>query len=171
MSDNLLPMRKANSADINNLYELINSSYRGDSARGGWTHEADLVDGFRISPSELEVIISSTSEYFLILESHGLLLGAVHVKDEEEGLYFGMLAVRPDRQNEKIGARLIEEINRIGREEDKKYIRISVLHVRKELIEYYMRKGFIPTGVSEEFPEKYPAKITGLRLLEMKKTL
>lgn len=157
--------------DALSLSNLINSSYRGDSARIGWTHEAELVDGLRITPEEIEAIINTTGDFFLISESEGELMGTVHVKNEGLGMYFGMLAVRPDRQNKKTGSGLIEEVTRLAREQSKQFIRISVIHLRKELVSYYERKGFVVTGNSEPFPEKYPAKIPGLRLIEMKKTL
>ncbi len=31
--------------DIPDLLQLINSAYRGEEAKKGWTHEADLIEG------------------------------------------------------------------------------------------------------------------------------
>ncbi len=168
---NSLTFRYAIQSDTPALFSLINSAYRGDTARGGWTHEADLVDGLRITEEELGKIIDTRDESYLLAFSGDDILGCVHLRDENEDLYFGMLAIRPDWQNKKIGSALMQEIENIGRQKKKAAIRLVVIDVRKELISYYERKGFVLTGRSEEFPSQYPAKIPGLLLLEMKKTL
>ncbi len=36
---------KSTAQDINQLLLLINSAYRGEEAKKGWTHEADLIEG------------------------------------------------------------------------------------------------------------------------------
>lgn len=166
-----LTFRKATPEDANLLEELINSSYRGDSARVGWTHESDLVGGLRTDAKELISMIGVPGESFLLAFSGDDLVGCVHLKDDGQGLYFGMLSVRPALQNARIGSALLNEIESRARREDKNFIRLSVIHLRRELIAYYERKGFRLTGRSESFPEKYPAKIPGLLLVEMKKTL
>jgi ribosomal protein S18 acetylase RimI-like enzyme len=163
--------RRARAEDIEELYSLINSAYRGDSARRGWTHEADLVGGLRTTPDELKEIIARPNEFFLLAYSQEKLLGSMHYRDEGEGVYFGMLAVRPELQNRTVGTRLMAEGERIAIEDGKKFIRFVVIHVRKELIAYYESKGFQLTGKSEPFPVQYPAMMPGLLLVEMKKTL
>ncbi len=163
--------RKAVLDDIFDLASLINSAYRGDSARKGWTHEADLVDGLRVTPLELDDIIKSKKEYYLLVLTQDGLSACVHLAESENILEVGMLTVRPDLQGKKIGSALLMEIERLARSSGMKHLRLSVIHVRKELISYYERKGFILTGESEPFPERYPAKLPGLKLLEMKKTL
>ncbi len=166
-----MTFRKALPGDARELEALINSAYRGDSARAGWTHEADLVNGLRITLTELNEMIVSAREYYLLVYSEKGLSGCVHLTDSGDILEVGMLTVRPDLQGKKIGSALFIEIERLARKSGKIYIRLSVIHLRVELISYYERKGFILTGNSEPFPEKYPAKLPGLKLLEMKKTL
>lgn len=163
--------RNARPEDAKDLEVLINSAYRGDSARQGWTHEAELVDGQRITIQELSEILASKNQYYIIALSREGLSGCVHLTESGEFMDIGMLTVRPDLQGQKIGAALFDEIERLARKGNFKALRLSVIHPRKELIAYYERKGFLLTGESEPFPEKYPAKIPGLRLLEMKKTL
>lgn len=164
---NIPTFRYAIQADTPALFSLINSAYRGDTARKGWTHEADLVGGLRVTTEELNQTFGS---YLLVLMNN-VISGCVHLTHEESGVYFGMLAISPERQNQKLGSALLNEIDRIARTSGKKFVRLSVIHTRKELISYYERKGFILTGQSEDFPSEYPAKIPGLLLLEMKKTL
>ena len=166
-----LTYRYAIQSDTPALFSLINSAYRGDSARGGWTHEADLVDGLRVTIPELETIISTPDQYFLLVFSAKDLVGCVHLIFVADEVQINMLTIHPEWQNKKIGAGLFGEIERLARQDQKAFLRLSVIHTRKELISYYERKGFVLTGEKEEFPSQYPAKIQGLLLLEMKKTL
>lgn len=164
---NFLTFRYAIQSDTPALFSLINSAYRGDSARGGWTHEADLVGGLRTTMDEL----SETFGSYLLVLSGGVISGCVHLTEQKNCLFVGMLAISPEKQNQKLGSSLLSEIDRIARAKGKKFVKLSVIHVRAELISYYERKGFTLTGGSEEFPSQYPAKIPGLLLLEMQKTL
>lgn len=166
-----LSFRKAGTKDIPVLNEFINAAYRGDSARAGWTFESDLVDGFRTTPDSLAKIIGERDEEFLLAYSGDELVASVFLKNEERSLFFGMIAVKPALQGKGIGSLVLKEIDRLGKERGKDQIRLDVIHLRSELIAYYERKGFVLTGLSVEFPSEYPAKIPGLRLLEMIKTL
>jgi hypothetical protein len=48
---NRLPTRPATIEDAGALVALVNSAYRGDSSKAGWTTEADLLDGQRATSS------------------------------------------------------------------------------------------------------------------------
>ena len=159
--------RTAESSDAENIAFLINSAYRGDSARAGWTHEDDLVGGVRTRPDEIRSLLAKPGHHILLALEENKLVGTVTLIDEGENFYGSMFAVDPRLQNRKIGAFFLDEIRRFGKSSGKKFLRVGVINVRKELIEYYQRKGFILTGNSEPFPEEYPAKVEGLRLLEM----
>ncbi len=164
-------LRRAVTEDVSVLFELLNSCYRGDSARIGWTYESDLVGGLRITHDEISEILVKEDEYFLLAHLDHKIHGCVQITEEAEEIYFGLIAVRPELQNQKIGAQILEEIDRLARLRGKARIRLVVIHTRDELIAYYGRKGYVATGESSDFPPEYPAKIPGLRLLEMKKTL
>lgn len=166
-----LSFRKATEKDIPELDRFINSAYRGESARAGWTNESDLVDGLRTTPTALKAIISQSQEEFLLAYSQNELVASVYLRNEERSLFFGMIAVMPSKQGQGIGSKVLMEIDRIARERGKGSVRMDVIHLRAELIAYYVRKGFSLTGASEEFPAEYPAKVPGLKLVEMKKTL
>ncbi len=163
--------RHADLKDVSVLFTLLNSSYRGDSAKRGWTYESDLVGGLRITEEELMKIISQQDDFFLLALAEEKIVGCVQIIEGPEDLYFGLLAVEPDLQNQSIGSKILSEIDRLALAKKKSCIRLVVIHTRKELIAYYERKGFKLSGESTEFPSEYPAKIPGLRLLEMKKTL
>lgn len=166
-----MEFRKAELRDTDTLTALINSAYRGDSARAGWTYESDLVDGVRITSEEIHEIIRKDDEFYLVLEDDKKLVGCAHVRVKEDAFFIGMLTVKPDLQNAGIGSKLLAELEKRAKAAGKKFTRLDVIHVRSELIAYYERKGYIRTGFSEPFPSQYPAKIAGLRLIELKKTL
>ncbi|RYF79284.1 MAG: GNAT family N-acetyltransferase, partial [Chitinophagaceae bacterium] len=50
-------IREATKEDVTALNQLVNSAYRGDSSRKGWTTEADLLDGIRTSVDSLAEMI------------------------------------------------------------------------------------------------------------------
>lgn len=163
--------RIALESDAIELSSLINSAYRGDSARAGWTFESDLVGGERTNPEEISSIVRKSDEMYLLAESENKIIGCVFVKIYEDAYFIGMLTVSPTLQNAGIGAKLLQEVETRARTAGKKFTRLDVIHVRAELIAWYERKGYVKTGHSEPFPSQYPAKLPDLRLLEMKKTL
>ena len=163
--------RKAIQTDAHALAALINAAYRGDTARGGWTYESDLVDGLRTTPEEIISITARDDEFYLLIEDNGSLIGCAHVRVMPEAFNIGMLTVKPGLQNAGIGSKLLRELESRAKDEGKTHTRLDVIHVRSELIAWYERKGYMKTGHSEPFPSQYPAKIPGLRLIEMKKTL
>ena len=55
-----LPISKATLEDIPQLEKLINSAYRGDESKKGWTTEADLLEGRRIDADGIEKLIRSS---------------------------------------------------------------------------------------------------------------
>ena len=61
-----IAIRAAQTDDIPALHALIESAYRGDAARAGWTHEADLLGGQRIDLEGLADILADPDQYLLI---------------------------------------------------------------------------------------------------------
>ena len=65
---NHLSFRYAKREDTADISRLVNSAYRGDSSRVGWTTEADLIDGARTNENEIrELIVAKDSMLFLCL--------------------------------------------------------------------------------------------------------
>ena len=137
--------------DINRINTLVNSAYRGDSSRQGWTTEADLLDGSRITPELVHDIILSSDTYLLLYEVQGQLLGCVELRKEGTRLYLGMLTVEPKQQGKGIGKVLLKEANRIAVQLGCRSIYMSVISRRNELIDWYKRNGFHETGIRKPF--------------------
>jgi GNAT superfamily N-acetyltransferase len=136
------------------LLALIQSAYRGDSARQGWTHEADLLNGQRINAELLGEIVADPGQRLLIAREDDRLLGCVQVSAKENGLaYFGLLTVDPSRQARGLGKRLIDAAEEAARTQFRAdRIEITVIRQRSELIAYYERRGYVLTGEERPFP-------------------
>lgn len=150
--------RPATLADIARLQPFVHAAYRGDTARKGWTHEADLLDGQRIDAEGLAEVVNDPKQVILLAEQAGRLVGCVQVTDKGEALaYLGMLSVDPDLQGAGLGRRLIsaaetEARNRFGADR----MEMTVIAQRRELIDWYVRCGYQLTGETRPFPATDP---------------
>jgi ribosomal protein S18 acetylase RimI-like enzyme len=145
--------RRAEAADIPALLALIENAYRGDGARRGWTHEADLLDGQRTDLDALSEIIADPAQCMLLAEADGALVGCVLVAEQGEDVaYLGMLTVDPALQNSGLGRALIEAAERHARALGARVVEMSVIRQRPELIAWYERRGYLLTGLEKPFP-------------------
>lgn len=146
--------RPATSSDAAALHRLVESAYRGDSAKAGWTHEADLLGGQRTDEAELLDILASASRVILLAEVEGVLTGCVQVADQGEGLaYLGLLTVDPTRQAGGLGRLLIEAAEAEARSRfAATRMEMTVIRQRSELIAWYERRGYALTGETRPFP-------------------
>lgn len=144
--------RIATAADAPALNELVNSAYRGDSSKKGWTTEAELLDGIRTSEESLRRMMTHRDAVILLAEEDKELKGCVYLEQQKESLYLGMLTVRPDLQGKGLGAQLMKVSEERAQDLGCKKIKMTVITVRDELIAYYKRKGFVDTGLREDFP-------------------
>ena len=146
--------RPATPDDVPALRALIESAYRGDSAKVGWTHEADLLGGQRTDEAELRDILADASRIILLAEIDGALTGCVQVADQGRGLaYLGLLTVDPARQAGGLGRLLIEaaEAEAAARFAATR-MEMTVIRQRAELIAWYERRGYRLTGETRPFP-------------------
>lgn len=147
-------IRPATPADIPALHALVESAYRGEASRAGWTTEADLLDGQRTDPEDLASILADPTQDLLTAWRGADLLGCILVADRGEGTgYFGMLSVSPTLQGGGLGRKLVEAAHaemaaRFGAVRS----RISVLPQRETLIAWYERLGYAATGETLPFP-------------------
>jgi ribosomal protein S18 acetylase RimI-like enzyme len=148
-----LRFRAATTADIAAVVDLVESAYRGDASRAGWTTEADYLDGRRTGPDEIEALLAHAQSRVLLAESDGDLIACAHVVVEDGAGYFGMFSVDPKRQGGGIGKAVLAEAERVAREEWRMAtMRMSVLDIRDVLIDFYERRGYRRTGIKKPFP-------------------
>ncbi|MEV7561457.1 GNAT family N-acetyltransferase [Streptomyces sp. NPDC089795] len=148
-----LSFRSAVEADVPELVELVESAYRGDASRAGWTTEADYLDGQRTDPDGVRAVIAAPDGVLLVVERAGELIACCQLEHRDDHVYFGMFAVRPGLQGAGLGKEILAEAERRARETwGAKEMRMTVVHVREELIAYYVRRGYRRTGEMSPFP-------------------
>lgn len=148
-----LTVRSAIAADLSILQPLIQRAYRGDDARAGWTHEADLLDGERIGIAELEAMIADPAERLLVGFDGDRMVGCVRVADSGGRLaYLGLLCVDPLLQTGGYGKQLIAAAEAVARGDfGADRIEMTVIDKRTELIAFYQRRGYVKVG-TRDFP-------------------
>jgi GNAT superfamily N-acetyltransferase len=148
--------RFADPADVQAVHTLVESAYRGESSRAGWTTEANLLDDTRTEAAAVRAIVSSTdADMLLAHDSAGTLLSCCQLERRGATTYFGMFAVRPTLQGSGLGAAVLAEAERLAREQWRaNRMEMHVIDVRSELIEWYERRGYRRTGVTHPFPNR-----------------
>lgn len=152
-------LESATSTDLPALHALVERAYRGETARSGWSHEADLLSGPRTSVAELQSFLDA-GECLLIWRDGGVLRACVRLKPLGDKLvYLGMLTVDPRLQGEGLGKRLLAAGEAYAREElGAERMEMQVFSRRRELLAFYERRGYRPTGEKRPFPyEEWPA--------------
>jgi SUF system NifU family Fe-S assembly protein len=149
----MIEYRAATEDDIPAIVALVESAYRGDVSKQGWTTEADMLDGQRTDPVSVASLLLAPNSRVLLALRDGELLGCAHVEGQQGVGYFGMFAVSPLAQGSGLGAALLAEAERIARSEyDCAIMTMTVISIRRELIAFYTRRGYKATGQSKPFP-------------------
>ena len=194
LSKDAVFLRQADASDIDALERLLNCCYRETA---GWTNEADLVGGIRITPEELASTINNPTHYLFVYpktttgerdaEETGEILGciAVDIKTDANSnkkAYIGMFAVHPELQGQGVGNVLLQAAETFAtrhllsteNDTDKQPARLtmSILSHRPELLAYYQRRGYQLNGNKIPFPNdgnNGEPKREDLELLELEK--
>ena len=148
----------ATPADLPALHVLVESAYRGDSARGGWTHEADLLGGQRTDLAALSEQIEDPAQVILVARDEGQLAGCVAIADRGGGTaYIGLVTVDPARQASGLGRQLLIAAERYAALHfAAKRAEMTVISLRTELIGWYQRRDYTLTGETRPFPKTDP---------------
>ncbi|HZF63312.1 MAG TPA: GNAT family N-acetyltransferase [Chitinophagaceae bacterium] len=147
----------ATTEDIDALELLVNSAYRGESSKKGWTTEADLLDGIRIDKERLEEIIRNSDSVILkMIDEDGIITGCVNLQKKHDSMFLGMLTVKPGAQGSGLGKRLMQEAEEYARLQGCSRMVMTVISVRSELIAWYERRGYHLTGEKKPFPSNDP---------------
>ena len=154
----MMHLEPACQADLSELHSLIERAYRGDSAKRGWTHEADLLGGQRTDMAALEATIADPVQRLLILRDGDEILACVTLVDRGGGLvYLGLFTVDPDRQGGGIGRMMMAAAeDHAVSDLAATRIEMTVLAQRPALIAWYERRGYSMTGERRPFPATDP---------------
>lgn len=139
---------QANLNDVPEAVALVNSAYRGESSKQGWTSESHLLEGIRIDETEMAGYFNRPEITLLKYVNHeGRIDGFVYLeKIKNNRLYLGMLTVNPILQAGGIGRQLLNAADEHARQLGCEAVKISVITSRTELIAWYQRRGFKATG-------------------------
>ena len=149
-----LSFRAATSDDVAVLHALVERAYRGDAARVGWTHEADLLGGQRTDVAALDEVLTDPDRVIVLAHDGDILVGCVMLARQDDGsAYLGMLSIEPGRQAQGLGRHLLaaaetHAASRFGAVR----IEMTVIRQRPELIAWYERRGYRRTGKTAAFP-------------------
>lgn len=149
--------RVATIDDIENIVRLVESAYRGDSSRHGWTTEADFIDGQRTDREEVLSLLEKPNHAFLLCEEGDQLVATTQLNKTPDKAYLGMFAVDPLKQGGGIGLSLLKQAEKYVQDRwGSRSLQMSVISIRTELIDWYMRHGYKKTGVVSFFPYGEP---------------
>lgn len=155
-----MPVTTATDSDLDDVVALVNSAYRGESSRAGWTTEADYLGGQRTDVDALRAELASRPGAVLLLlrDAPGSeLLGSVRLEPTtDEKWHLGMLTVRPDLQNRQLGRTLLAEAEAFAAARGARRMTMSVIGIRDTLIAWYERRGYVRTGEVLPFPYGVP---------------
>ncbi|MEU3486747.1 GNAT family N-acetyltransferase [Streptomyces massasporeus] len=148
-----LTFRDATDADVDELVALIESAYRGDDSRAGWTTEADILEGQRTDPEGVLEVIKSPDSRLMAVERDGRIVACCQLEHQGDHAYFGMFAVSPQLQGAGLGKVIIAEAERQARAAwGVREMQMTVISVRDDLIAWYERRGYRRTGRMTPFP-------------------
>ncbi|MET8581371.1 GNAT family N-acetyltransferase [Streptomyces collinus] len=145
--------RYATDADVDDLVALVESAYRGEASRAGWTTEADILEGQRTDPEGVLEVVKSPGSRLLTVEQDGRIVACCQIEHRGEHAYFGMFAVSPALQGAGLGKVVMAEAERQARETwGVAEMHMTVISVREDLIAWYERRGYRRTGKMTPFP-------------------
>lgn len=157
----MIALDAASAGDAPALKALLESAYRGDSARAGWNHEADILDDERIALAELEAMLADPAVTILTAREGDAIIGCVALTRKDARLaYIGMLCVRPDLQSAGLGRRLLDAAEDHAGTQGIAAIEMTVIDSRESLIAWYERRGYARTGETRPFPVRRDPPVT-----------
>lgn len=164
-----ISFRAATSADAPVIAALVNSAYRGDPSRAGWTTEADLVSGARTDEGDVRRMLDEAGSMILLCQRGDEIIGTVHLKrTDPASAYLGLFVVKPTLQGGGIGKQFLLAA------EDEARARfgitrmwMTVITLRGELLAYYERRGYRRTGELKPFPREAGASVPQVENLQL----
>lgn len=155
--------RDATLADVPAINRLVNSAYRGDESKVGWTTEADLLGGQRSDEQMIaDLILAPNGKILLFFLGHQPTpVGCVYLalkdhefsKDNRPASYFGMFTTAPFLQGKGLGHQFLQIAENECRQKwSSQKMWMTVITLRLELIAWYERRGYIKTSNIVDFP-------------------
>jgi ribosomal protein S18 acetylase RimI-like enzyme len=158
--------------DIAAILKVVNSAYHGQAGSNSWTSEGHLVAGPRITEENLYNYLQQPTVTILrCADEQGTVVGCVLLEKKKDTLYLGMLSVDPQIQALGIGKLLLLQAETFARDHQYTTITITVIDRRHELIDWYKRKGYKPTGNIQPFSNPSSTALAEFSFVELQKAL
>jgi len=151
-----LRFEQAGHEDVAAIVALVQSAYRGEESRAGWTTEADLIGGRRTDVEDVESLRSAPGFAFVLARRSGSLVASVLLRVDGEAADIGMFAVRPTEQGRGIGSQLLAHVESVAAGAGATLARIRVIEQRADVIAWYAARGYRATSETEPFPYGQP---------------
>jgi GNAT superfamily N-acetyltransferase len=170
-----MPILIAEEKDVTCLVALLDSAYRGEDSKQGWTSEADLFIGNkRTDAATVTTLIKKPGAVFLkYVSEEGTIEGCVFLHKKDSKLYLGMFSVSPVAQGKGIGKKILTAAEDYAKDNNCSSIYMTVITVREKLIAWYEKSGYKKTGKVLPFPvdERYGIPTQPLEMLVLEKHL
>ena len=141
-----MALRIAGMDDAKAIMDVINAAFR--------QAESFFIDGDRV---DLEKVRSNLRMgEFLVSEEDGKITSCVYVEMQGERSYLGLLAVDPAAQNSGLGSKLMTAAEDHCRKEGSRFMDILMVNLRKELPDFYRRRGYVEAGTAPFTPGLNP---------------
>lgn len=132
------------------IAQLVNLAYRGVD---GWTTEAHIVSGDRISPTQVDALITRAESEVLIQCSGNEVIACLHLQHTAGHCYLGLFAVHPSLQGQGLGRSFLQTAESYAlRKYSPEKLLMLVVSQRTELIAYYERCGYRLTEERLPYP-------------------
>lgn len=163
-------LEKAQYHQAQAIVDLVNLTYRGEM---GWTKETHIIQGARTNRQEIETALSNPNAYFFVINQPQALAACIYVAKEPEYAYIGFFSVHPSLQGKGLGKHVLAQAEAFAFKNMRvrKFV-MFVVSQRLELIAFYQRRGYIPTGRMEAYPLHMNMgipKVTGLTIEYLEK--
>jgi ribosomal protein S18 acetylase RimI-like enzyme len=132
---------------------IINSVYRGEGSKQGWTTEADLIAGdIRTDEADIATKMAQPTTTFLkSLHPQAGIVGCVYLDIVGDRLYLGMLSVHLEWQGAGVGKCLLRASEALALENGCRSVFMQVIPQRDSLMAWYERNGYLPNGQRKPF--------------------
>ena len=170
----MLSYRISRREDAELIAELVNSGYRGEVSKQGWTTEADLLDGIRTDPTEVRQLIAMSDSMIYLCTQGEVIIGSVHLQRVNGVGYLGLFVIQPNLQGAGIGKQFMRSAELAAKNAwGVSKMTMTVITVRPELLAFYERRGYRRTGKLIPFPadDQHRPKVAGLQLEYLEKDL
>jgi N-acetylglutamate synthase-like GNAT family acetyltransferase len=144
----MIHIRLAKKSETKAVMDVINAAFRNA--------ESFFIERDRLDEKTMQSFLDKGE--FLVSEEDGTIIGAVYIEMRGDRSYLGLLAIDPNAQKSGLGSKLMTAAEEHCRRAGSKFMDIQVVNLRKELPEFYYRRGYVETGTAP-FPSGVETKL------------